>query len=106
MSYYIHDIPGRLRVMSPSIKRNKSVAEEVERLIGNVCGVDCVNVNLRTGSLLVNYNPKTLKYYDIVNMLQAKGYFDYSKAVTNDQYIHNAASKVSEIALSVITTFV
>jgi copper chaperone CopZ len=106
MSYYIHDIPGRLRVKSPSIKRNRSAAEEVERLIGNVYGVDRVNVNLTTGSLLVNYNPKTLKYHDIVNMLQAKGYFDYSKAVTNDQYIHNAASKVSELAITVLTSFV
>jgi len=106
MSYYIHDIPGRLRVKSPSIKRNRSVADEVERMFESVNGIDTVDVNLVTGSLLVNYNPKMLKYHDIVNLLQKKGYFDYSKAVTNDQYIHNAASKVSELAISVLTSFV
>lgn len=106
MTYYIHDIPGRLRVKSPSIKRNRSAAEDVETMIGSILGVDKVNVNLTTGSLLVNYNPKLLKYNDIVNLLQRKGYFDHSQAVTNDEYIRNAASRVGELALSVITSFV
>lgn len=106
MSYYIHDVPGRLRVKSPIIKRNKDAADEVERLVGMVDGVHMVDVNLLTGSLLVNYNPKIAKYHDIVNLLQTNGYFDHSKAITNDQYIHQAASKVSELAISVLTSFV
>ena len=106
MSYYIHDVPGRLRVKSPIIKRNRNVANEVERLMETVEGVDIININLATGSLLVNYNPKITKYHDIVNLLQANGYFDHSKAVTNDQYIHNAASKVSELAIMVLTSLV
>ena len=106
MSYYIHDVPGRLRLKSPIIKRNRDVANEVERLMETVDGIDMVNINLVTGSLLVNYNPKITKYHDIVNLLQTNGYFDHSKAITNDQYIHNAASKVSELAISVFTSFV
>jgi copper chaperone CopZ len=106
MSYYIHDVPGRLRVKSPIIKRNQYAANEVERLLETVDGVDMININLLTGSLLVNYNPKITKYHDIVNLLQNEGYFDHSKAITNDQYIHNAASKVSELALSVFTSLV
>jgi len=39
-----------------------------------------------------------------VNLLQTNGYFDHSKAITNDQYIHNAASKVSELAISVVSS--
>jgi hypothetical protein len=46
----------------------------------------------------VNYNPKTLNYKDIVSLLQRKGYFDPSKAVTNDQYIQHAVSKAGHIA--------
>ncbi|OPY77836.1 MAG: hypothetical protein A4E64_00978 [Syntrophorhabdus sp. PtaU1.Bin058] len=106
MSYYIHDVPGRLRMKSPVIKRNRFVAEEVEKLIGGVDGVDNVNINLTTGSLLVNYDPKTTKHHEIINLLQGKGYFDQSKAMTNDQYIHNAASKMGEAMLSVVTLFV
>jgi hypothetical protein len=106
MSYYIHDVPGRLRVKSPIIRRNKDAADEAERLVGTVDGVHMVDVNLLTGSLLVNYNPKVTKYRDIVNLLQNNGYFDHSKAITNDQYIHAAASRVSELAISVLTSFV
>jgi copper chaperone CopZ len=106
MSYYIHGVPGRLRVKSPHLKSNQHVASEVERLIGEVHGVDAIDVNLRTGSLLVNYDPKRAKQDDIVGLLAGKGYFDLSKAVTNDQYIKNAASKAGEIMLSVLTAFV
>lgn len=106
MSYYIHDVPGRLRMKTPVIKRNRSIANEVERLIGSVNGVDNVDINLTTGSLLVNYDPKTTKQHEIIDLLQGKGYFDSSRALTNDQYIRNVASKVSQIAVSVLTSFV
>ena len=104
--YYIHNIPRRLRVKRPSIKRNRSAAEDVKTMLGSVHGVDKANVKLTTGSLLVNYHPKLLKYNDIVNLLQSKGYFDHSRTVTNDEYIHNADSRVGELAWSVITSFV
>ncbi len=49
-----------------------------------------------------------MSYYihEIVNLLQGKSYFDYSKAMKNDQCIYNAASKMGEAMLSVVTFFV
>lgn len=106
MNYYIHDIPGRLRLKSPVIKRNKVIAKEVEQMFESIKGINDVDINLLTGSLLINYNPKMLKYNDIVNLLEKKGYFDASRAITNDDYIKKTVSKVSEIAISIITTIV
>jgi len=105
MSYYIHDLPGRLRAKSPSIRKNKDAGDKVEQLIGKTDGVDKVAINLVSGSVLINYNPKVTQHDQLVSLLQENGYFDHSKAMTNDLYMHQAASKVSAFAIDVITTF-
>jgi cation transport ATPase len=94
MTYYIHNVPGRLRITTPAAKNNAYVADSIEDLLRTISGVDNVAVNLTTGSCLINYNPVKAKQDDIVNVLIQQGYFDPSKAVTNDQYINHAASKV------------
>ena len=99
MSYYIHNVPGRLRIKSPSIKKNGNVANELKKALSTMNGIATVDINLTTGSLLVNFNPKAVSHEDIINLLQRKGYFDTSKAATNDQYIHSAVAKASNIVV-------
>ena len=93
MSFYMHNTPGRLRIKSPIVKRNENVSYEVRKILGATNGIAAVDVNLTTGSLLINYNPKVIKHDDIVDLLHRNGYFDKAKAVTHDEYIHSAASK-------------
>jgi len=93
MSFYMHNTPGRLRIKSPLVKRNENVSYEVRKILGATNGIATVDVNLTTGSLLINYNPKVIKHHDIVDLLHRNGYFDKAKAVTHDEYIHSAASK-------------
>lgn len=97
MSYYIHNVPGRLRIKSPFIKNNKYVADDLQTSLNTLHGVDAVDVNLTTGSLLINYDLKSIKHTDIVDILEVKGYFESSKAQTNDEYLHRAASKAGAI---------
>ncbi len=93
MSYYIHNVPGRLRIKSPILKNNKHVANDVNSSLNALSGVDNIDINLTTGSLLVNYDCKTVKYSEIVEILEEKGYFNSSKAETNDEYLYKTASK-------------
>lgn len=97
MSYYIHNVPGRLRIKSPLIKRNENTAYALRKLLGTVNGIATIDINLTTGSLLVNYNPRAVRHSDIVRLLEAKGYIDASKAMNNDQYIKNAASRAGDV---------
>jgi len=97
MSYYIHNVPRRLRIKRPSIKKNANVANELKMALSTMNGIATVDINLTTGSLLVNYNPKMASHKDIISLLQRKGYFDTTKAATNDQYIHSAASKAGHV---------
>ena len=102
MNYYVHDVPGRLRIRSPHVKNNRGAAGEVENLILGVVGVNDVAINLTTGSCLVNYDPKAAKRDDIISVLHREGYFDPSRAMTNDEYICKATEKF----LNLLTTFI
>jgi copper chaperone CopZ len=95
MNHYIHDIPGRIRVTSPKIKNNQRAADEVKRLVTLFHGVNSVECNLVTGSILVNYHPDKLNKKDIVDLLSEKGFFDKTKAVTNDEYFRRTANYIS-----------
>ncbi|MCX7794143.1 MAG: hypothetical protein N2257_07065 [Thermodesulfovibrionales bacterium] len=106
MNYYIHNIPGRLRIKSPVIKNNRSAADDIRKSLSSLYGIATVEINMITGSLLVNYNHKMIKHTDIIDILERKGYFDSSKAITNDEYIHKAASKAGAvIGKSLFSTF-
>lgn len=97
MNHYIHDVPGRLRLKSPLIKGNKNAEHELKKALGTMVGVATVDINLITGSLLVNYNPKVLKRNDILNLLQRIGYYDATKTITNDEYIYTSALKAGQV---------
>ncbi|MBZ0154658.1 MAG: hypothetical protein K8I29_00395 [Alphaproteobacteria bacterium] len=98
MNYYIHNVPGRVRVKSPVVKRNATAADELKKMLSTLQGIATIDINLTTGSLLVNYNPKTVAYTEIVSLLQRKGYFNAEKAITHDQYIQNAVSRAGKAA--------
>lgn len=106
MSYYMHNVPGRLRIKSPVIKNNSNAVDELKKALCTLYGIATVDINLTTGSLLVNYNSKAVRHTEIIALLQRKGYFDSSKALTNDQYLHKAVSKAGAIiGKSIVSTF-
>ncbi|MGD0661801.1 MAG: HMA2 domain-containing protein [Syntrophorhabdales bacterium] len=102
MTCYMHHVPGRLRIRTPLVKNNRNVAAEVESLLLAVPGVDDVTINLTTGSCLVKYDLSMTKRDDIISLLSGKGYFDRSKAVTNDEYFEGIASKLLSFAVAFI----
>lgn len=93
MSYYLHVVPGRVRVKIPLIKGEEKKAQEVERVLKELAGVVSVSVYSLTGSVVVYFDSEIVSSEDILQALQKKGYFDESKVVTSDQYIQNVASK-------------
>ena len=105
MSHYFHVVPGRLRIKSPLMKRNNNVAD-VEGLLGTISGINSFDINTITGSILVNYNPKLVTSEKIINVFKEAGYFDPSKAITNDHYVHTAVSSISHTILSFATVLI
>jgi cation transport ATPase len=97
MSYYMHNVPGRLRVKSPLLKRNNDAGNELKKALSTIQGVAAVDFNPTTGSLLINYNHRVTKHEDIISLLERKGYFDRTRAVTNESAIHAAAEKTGRV---------
>lgn len=97
MSYYIHDIPGRLRVKTPVIKGNGNAAKEVQKILDVIEGIDSTSVNTTTGSVVINYNARAIQSDKIIDTLKDKGYLDLAKVETKDDFIEAAVSKVGGV---------
>jgi copper chaperone CopZ len=93
MSNYVHSIPGRLRVKTALIKKNSGEAEKVERLLKSIPGVQSLDINLLTGSVLVRYDPNSIGVDQLLQTLTEAGYFEPSKAVTHDEVVHSALTR-------------
>jgi len=94
MSFYIHHIPGRLRVKIPMIQGDEKAVGKVQALLQHFEGIRSVSANTLTGSIVVNYDTSALCSEQILAALKANGYFDESRAVSSDQYIQATVSKV------------
>jgi copper chaperone CopZ len=97
MEYYVHDVPGRLRIKTPLIKGKEDIVKHVEKFLGQVNGVRSVSANTVTGSIVLIYDGRKVNSQILLDLLQTRGFFDSSKAVTNDQYIHRTASKAGHV---------
>lgn len=87
MDYYIHTIPGRLRVKIPLIKGDSPRAFQVQELLESLDGVESVAANTLTGSVVVNYDSDILTDEQLLGILERHNYFDESRAITNEEYM-------------------
>jgi copper chaperone CopZ len=97
MSYYVHQIPGRLRIKSPSIKGNHQEALTVEGHLKRMEGIKSTAVNTLTGSVVVNYDSRMVTDREIISRLTDMGHFNPAQAKTSDEYIQGAFSTAGEI---------
>ena len=108
MSYYFHGVPGRVRIKSPFVKgMNNDDLTGLKGFLHSISGIKSFDINTVTGSIVINYQPKVLAEKEIVTRLRMAGYFDPSKAITNDHYIYNAISGIGHaVNRGVVGTFV
>jgi hypothetical protein len=96
MSNYIHSIPGRLRIKSAAIKKNAAEAAKVKTLLGALSGIQGLDINLLTGSVLIRYNCEEITASRILWTLSEGGYFEPTKAVTHDDLLHSALTRAGK----------
>jgi len=70
MNYYIHHVPGRLRVRIPGLKSNVAAGQDLKRALLEVAGISEVELNPRTGSVLVHYDRRRETAQAIMDVLQ------------------------------------
>jgi hypothetical protein len=96
LKYYIHSVPGRLRIKTPLIKGKESLAEHIEKFLAQIQGVYSISTNIITGSITINYNERVISNKRLIDILQQRGIFNHSQAITNDQYIKTTTSKAGQ----------
>jgi hypothetical protein len=93
MSYYFHNVPGRLRVKMPILKGRPAGINAVEDLLFNLDGIEQIKTNPLTGSVVIHYDPDLLDPQKIIQLLTDHRYFDESNAVSHDEVVREAAAR-------------
>jgi hypothetical protein len=94
MEYYVHHVPGRLRVRLPEIRRNARKAADVKRLL-DIYGVDHLKVNHLTGSIVVTFDASSTSAEQLLSILQENGLYDSARAISCDDKIQRASNKAA-----------
>lgn len=97
MNYYVHQVPGRLRVKIPSLRSSPEQAWKIQELLDELNGVERSSVNPITGSVLVLYDRDRVDSEEILEALQDHGHFDQSRVVSSLDRDSDAFSKTQEV---------
>jgi Heavy metal associated domain 2 len=105
MSYYLHEVPGRLRIQIPSLKRNAPRAQDVRDLLEDLSGIKSASVNTFTGSVTVHYDPEIINSRAILTLLAREQYIDVARAIPSHQYVETALYKAGHVASKALLGF-
>lgn len=64
-------VPGRIRVRLPNEQRCEEVASDIQLFFGDIDGVENVTVNMITGSVLVEHDPRIVETSRLIEFGQA-----------------------------------
>lgn len=97
MSYYLHTVPGRLRIRTPSIKGDPAKARELEGIAARIPGVFSAAANPLTGSIVVTYDEEGVSSGGIIEVFNRKGHFDPSRIVPRTRLIERGVSQTGTL---------
>lgn len=96
MTYYVHNVPGRLRVKIPAIKGAPDRARTIQRVLSEIEGVISIRANMLTGSLVVKYDEAFTSGRKILEELKSNRWFDETQAIGMDRMVFDASSKAGK----------
>ena len=94
--YYLHSVPGRIRVKIPQLRSNASRCQEVQVLLLGLVGVEDVSANCLTGSIVIRYDNEIISAEEILCALKEENHFEPSQAAGTNQYIQKMATSAGE----------
>jgi len=105
MAFYLHEVPGRLRIQIPALKRSPLRAQEVQDLLEDLSGIKSTSVNTVTGSIVIHYDPDIVHSRTILTLLSREEYIDVTRADPSHQYVETALSKAGHVASKALIGF-
>ncbi|MGD0282970.1 MAG: HMA2 domain-containing protein [Dissulfurispiraceae bacterium] len=104
MEYYIHQVPGRLRIRTPILHNNPKKNDEFIKNIKNLNGILSLKVNPLTGSALLLYDEKKINCEQLIGILEKYGYFNLATSTTSDELVEHISEKALGIAEVIVET--
>jgi Heavy metal associated domain 2 len=98
MGYYLHEVPGRVRIKVPALKRNPHAAHTLQGLLKRASGVESVAVNTVTGSVLVQFDPMVITSRTIVALVAREGYLEFAAPVSKRNHEDSVGSQFAMAA--------
>jgi copper chaperone CopZ len=98
MNYQLHELPGRLRVKIPMLKRNETAAQKVQTFLEEVTGISSASANALTGSVVIKFDPRVISSREIVTILTQEGYIDLAKIIAGKPHNADGFSKIGALA--------
>jgi hypothetical protein len=97
MAFYLHEVPGRLRIQIPALKRSPLRAQEVQDLLEDFSGIKSTSVNTVTGSVIVHYDPEIVNSGAILTILSREEYIDVARAISTENNTEKALAKAGHV---------
>jgi len=95
MTYYLHSVPGRLRVKIPQLRHRPAVAETISAALAFE-GINSVRIKSLTGSVVVEYDKDMISENKVLGAIEASGHFDARRAVSCDTQVQVATSRAAQ----------
>jgi hypothetical protein len=91
MGHYLHHVPGRLRVKTRTLKNGGEKAIEARQLLERFAGVEAIELNPLTGSMLVRYDEARVTPSQILGALVAE---DVIRLLPEPEERHRATDRM------------
>lgn len=93
----VHQVPGRIRMKIPSAKGNPEQLEAYQETLSLIPGIEKVEINPETGSVILNYDPNRHDHFQSGFQEHVREHHDHHhRAPTNE--IDALASKIEQEA--------
>ncbi len=106
MKHYIHHVPGRVRMKNPDFKGNTTLLQEVVSCFQGQEGIEGIETNPLTGSVVIFYDQKIMPVLHMANLLQECKYIDHKQVIGLDQSMQKSFSQagryMGKIGLSLV----
>ena len=97
MAHYIHHVPGRLRVNTPTLKKNEFRARQLKSYLEGMNGVLQAETSIVTGSVVIRYDTCLVSSTLILNSLHDLGYIQNTSTLAGPAHGAPAMQKVADI---------
>lgn len=102
----MHHVPGRLRIRLSGVKGNRDRAHSIQLELEVLAGVTDAESNIRTGSVIVRYDPKLTNVRAVLLALDLKRVSPTSANPPVRKPVNDQKKIAQQAALAILSVFV